>query len=978
MDRGSALVPVQAWMAVGKRRIPSVAAALALISTLLVTAPWRADAATPSSGTIGPPGGTSVSWTGQTYVAGAIADPVAAGAGCPPQADPVNAVCDHFFLTVNVAPSYWNTHTGGARVTIDWSATGDTDDDFDMYIYQGGSLVDQSAAGGTTSEAVFLEDASGTYEVRVVPFLVTNARADGVAVFESVDGGRPPNAARGDGGLRFGPSTIADLQRTEGEPLNFIHPGPPGSGNSAHWESGPFGTTTQQSWIHRSVDNGDQFNVVSPVGLRPNPPPGGGDTDVVVDDQGAAYWTDLEALVNLDCSVSNDNGNSWRKTSACVPTPGVDRQWFALDNGTNHTIGPAGAADNSVFVAYREVAVGLRIFSTPGSTGPLDPVGGLVYTDSSAGSPAAVAPDATCGQPRFDPVDRFLYYPCNSGDHLRITRGHVNVEQRTGIVYTNHDAPASPGGGPVGDLFPALATDGGGNVYAVWIDESDHNVYYAASTDHGDTWGPAIQINGNDANSNEFVWAQAGADGKLVVAWLGSPSHIDSDEMPSWFNDRVAATQFPWFGYVSVISNAAGSPSFIQQKFTERPMYYGQICNAGLACAATGGDRTMADFFGFSLDPDTGAARIVYNDVTSQHHGAHLHEVRQLGGPTVLGTTLNQAAPTNPMSDPTGDAQVPHYAPGGAGPNMPQYDFTNVKVSRVGDNLRVEMTMNSLASLLPPPGETSGVWLTRFQALSVGEGGEEAYRIFYLGAESVGGAPPTFFAGSGDAASVDGVPGDGCVTRNPEECKIVLYPAEEPATGTLDAANRRITIEVPIQGGFGAGRPIKSDTIYNVTGFTFGRSQVPASPTFSDFLYTEADSTRSFDFNLIPQVADLVVVKTDAPDPVHVGQTLVYTVEVTNDGPLAASGVTLTDNLPKNAGFGSATTTQGSCTVKPAKRLVTCSLGSVAAGATVTVTISVKPTSKGTITNTAQATAASPPDPNPVNNKDVEATTVVP
>jgi hypothetical protein len=213
MDRSSALVPVQAWMAVGRRRILSVAALLALISTLLVTAPWRADAATPSSGTIGPPDGTSASWTGQTYVAGAVADPVAAGAGCPPQADPLNAVCDHFFLTVDVTPSYWNTHTGGARVAIDWSATGDSGDDFDMYIYQGGSLVDQSAAGGTTSEAVFLEDASGTYEVRVVPFLVTNARADGVATFESVDGGRPPNPPRDDG-LRFGPSTIADLQRT--------------------------------------------------------------------------------------------------------------------------------------------------------------------------------------------------------------------------------------------------------------------------------------------------------------------------------------------------------------------------------------------------------------------------------------------------------------------------------------------------------------------------------------------------------------------------------------------------------------------------------------------------------------------------------------------------------------------------------------------------------------------------------------------
>ncbi|MGH2671425.1 MAG: DUF11 domain-containing protein [Actinomycetota bacterium] len=961
-----------------RRVVPPIVASFAVAAALLIAAPGRSGAATPSSGTIGPPDGTSVSWTGQTYAVAAVPDPATGGAGCPPAADPLNAVCDHFFLTVNVAPSYWNTHTGGARVAIDWSATGDTDDDFDMYVYQGGVLVDQSGSGGTTSEAVFLEEASGTYEVRVVPFLVTDVRADGVAAFESEDGGQPPNPTRTDGGLRFGPSTIGDLQRTEGEPLNFIHPGPPGPGNSAHWESGPFGTTTQQSWIHRSVDNGDQFNVVSQVGIRPNPPPGGGDTDIVVDDQGMAYWTDLEGLVNLDCSVSNDSGNSWRKNPACVPiTPGVDRQWFTLDNGTNHTIGAAGAADNTVFLAFREVLVGVRIYSSAGSTGPTDPTGGLLYTDSSAGTPLPVGSDTTCGQLRFDPVDRFLYYPCIDGNHIRITRGHVDVGQRTGIEYTNVNAPASPGGGPVGDLFPAVATDAGGNVYAVWIDESDHNVYYSASTDHGDTWGPAFQINGNDANSNEFVWAHAGADGRLVVTWLGSPSHADSDNMPSWFNDRIAATQFPWFGYVSVISGAAGpAPGFVQQKFTERPMYYGQICNFGIACSATGGDRTMADYFAFYPDPDTGAARIVYNDVTSQHHGAHLHEIRQLGGPTVLGTTLSQPVPTNPMADRTGDAQVPHYQPGGAGANRPRYDFTNVSVSRVGDDLRVQMTMSNLSSLAPPPGETSGVWLTRFQALSTGEGGEEAYRIFYLGAESLGGGPLSFFAGSGDAASEGGVPGDGCVTRNPEECKVVLYPAEVSATGSRSGST--ITVQVPIQGGFGPGRPIKGDTIYNVSGFTFGRSTVPAGSPFTDFLYTEADATRSFDFSLIPQVADLSVVKTDSPDPVHVGQSLTYTVTVTNDGPLVASGVTLTDTLPKNAGFGSVTTTQGSCTVKPAKRLVTCALGSVAAGGTVTVRISVKPTQKGTITNTAQISATSPPDPNSANNGDTETTTVTP
>jgi len=122
---------------------------------------------------------------------------------------------------------------------------------------------------------------------------------------------------------------------------------------------------------------------------------------------------------------------------------------------------------------------------------------------------------------------------------------------------------------------------------------------------------------------------------------------------------------------------------------------------------------------------------------------------------------------------------------------------------------------------------------------------------------------------------------------------------------------------------------------------------------------------------------DISVTKTDSPDPVHVGQNLTYTITVTNGGPATATGVTMSDTLPKNAGFGSVTASQGACTIKPEKRLVTCSLGSVAGGAKATVTIVVKPTSKGTITNTATASATQP-DPNAANNSATAVTTVTP
>jgi len=86
--------------------------------------------------------------------------------------------------------------------------------------------------------------------------------------------------------------------------------------------------------------------------------------------------------------------------------------------------------------------------------------------------------------------------------------------------------------------------------------------------------------------------------------------------------------------------------------------------------------------------------------------------------------------------------------------------------------------------------------------------------------------------------------------------------------------------------------------------------------------------------------------------------------------------VTLTDTLPKTTGFGSVSTTKGSCT--RSKMVVSCSLGSMASGTQATVTIVVKPTQKGTITNSATVAATSPNDPNTTNNTATQSTTVKP
>jgi uncharacterized repeat protein (TIGR01451 family) len=109
------------------------------------------------------------------------------------------------------------------------------------------------------------------------------------------------------------------------------------------------------------------------------------------------------------------------------------------------------------------------------------------------------------------------------------------------------------------------------------------------------------------------------------------------------------------------------------------------------------------------------------------------------------------------------------------------------------------------------------------------------------------------------------------------------------------------------------------------------------------------------------------------PDPVLVGANLTYTVTVTNNGPSAATGVTLTDPLPATVTFGSVIPSQGSCSETAGT--VSCNLGDVATGATATVTLVVTPTAADPLTNTASV-AGTEPDPNPENNSATVETTV--
>ncbi len=118
--------------------------------------------------------------------------------------------------------------------------------------------------------------------------------------------------------------------------------------------------------------------------------------------------------------------------------------------------------------------------------------------------------------------------------------------------------------------------------------------------------------------------------------------------------------------------------------------------------------------------------------------------------------------------------------------------------------------------------------------------------------------------------------------------------------------------------------------------------------------------------------ADLVIAKSDFPDPVAAGATLTYTVIVTNNGPSDAQSVLVTDTLPARVTFGS---TSG-CSEDP-NGVSTCTLDTITAGSfkQYVITVTVIPTATGSVDNVVTVTASTT-DPGPGANSDTESTTV--
>jgi uncharacterized repeat protein (TIGR01451 family)/fimbrial isopeptide formation D2 family protein len=178
--------------------------------------------------------------------------------------------------------------------------------------------------------------------------------------------------------------------------------------------------------------------------------------------------------------------------------------------------------------------------------------------------------------------------------------------------------------------------------------------------------------------------------------------------------------------------------------------------------------------------------------------------------------------------------------------------------------------------------------------------------------------------------------------------KLTCGPVTVPAGTTQAASTFTVHITSPTTGATGGDCP--NTGVVNNTG---------------NVTTTNDGSDQSSASTCVQALVDLAITKSGSPATQILGTgNITWTMVVTNNGPSTATGVKISDPMPAGNTFVSASSTQGTCT---GGAILNCDIGTMAAGASVTITLVTTPSSSGTQTNIS-VVSGSRPETNLANN----------
>ena len=210
------------------------------------------------------------------------------------------------------------------------------------------------------------------------------------------------------------------------------------------------------------------------------------------------------------------------------------------------------------------------------------------------------------------------------------------------------------------------------------------------------------------------------------------------------------------------------------------------------------------------------------------------------------------------------------------------------------------------------------------------------------------------------------------ITNTSADVMVTIDNVVDDKFGDLDDSGGNGCFDVPIN--LAPGGKVNCTFTKQITG-TGGTSHVNVvTATGTDEAGNPVSDSDDAKVDITPRLIDLVIVK-EATSPTPLNGIVKYSLTVTNKGPDAATNVQLADPAPSGITYLTANPSQGTCNLSPA--LITCSLGSIAPGQTVTIAITGRATAVGSHTNTATVTGGGGRETNPADNVD-SAVTIVP
>jgi len=381
--------------------------------------------------------------------------------------------------------------------------------------------------------------------------------------------------------------------------------------------------------------------------------PGGGDGDVAANSPDPSTNVPNLAVVSLAAAEVTASHSTNRADTFSTPNPtGAlvpfdDRMWIDALDDPNH-----------VYMEYHDFGTTSQILLQRSNDG------GLTYTDIALSTVVSPTSEPSVGPPTGNIAGQIKVDRSHTGSHgnlYQIFVGPDNVTDNTnslinavyvgvasGVSPTSHTAipfnvykifscgaGKNCAGAGLGNLFPALAVDDFGYVYAVWSDNTD--IYYAYSTTHGTSWSSAIQVTritspaSQAGKSNVFPWIAADADGHVAIAWYGADIPGNSNTISANWNVYVAET----------VTGHASAPHFTLSQASDHSNHNGSISTGGLTGSS---DRSLADFFQIAIDPTNHLINLAFADNHAGASVSYFTRQRQATGGIVGGQCTGHVA----------------------------------------------------------------------------------------------------------------------------------------------------------------------------------------------------------------------------------------------------------------------------------------------------------------------------------------------